>query len=372
MKEKESSNQSNGGFEKVINPMETVIDGNFEDISNLQHDIDDQLKSIFQEFGGDENDVTFKIIIKRVVLGKGELEHCFSCIPSELPVIDRINNEYGAGSYEIWIYKNGRILKRPKLTIAKKIGNSMMVNSSNGNIDQSLQLILQQQNDRFSAIERVLQDKNSTIDPMQMLTASMGMVKEMMSINNPPSSSSPMDMMATMMGGMMQMKELMESFDKTSPVQQNTEDSGDSFIGLAKAFAPAISEITKAALINSNDKQMQPINQTETGNDNKADTNNEDQENFQKAIDFLAAKAKEGKDPSLYAELVIDNYSKEELEKYLEVPNAIDQIAKYYPIIDTYKGWFKELFDNISILFEEDKKEEISKEEKTSETTENK
>ena len=97
------------------------IIGDFDDITDLQNDLDSQLDAIFEEFGGDENDTEYKIHVKRVLTERGEYEHCFSCLPSELPINDKIKNQYGPGRYMIWIYKNAKIYRRRNLIIAKEL-----------------------------------------------------------------------------------------------------------------------------------------------------------------------------------------------------------------------------------------------------------
>ena len=354
-------------LEKVVNPMESVLEGNFEDISDLQNDIDETLSSIFQEFGGDPDDVIFKVSIKRVVVGKGELEHCFSCVASELPVTDRIKNEYGPGTYEVWIYKNGKIFKRPKLNIAKKIddpGKSMMVHPSHSTADQSLQMILQQQNDRFSAIERALQDRNNSVDPMSMLTSSMSVIKDIVSMNSAPPAPpvppvDPMAMMGSMMAAMVQMKEFMSSND-SSPISevlenvkliQEISDGGSggetNLMDLAKSFGPGIMEITN---------KLAGTEQTKSEN-NKAPTEKDslsiEKEKLIRSVDLLVFQAMSDANYENYIDLVIDNFPRAELETYLVLDDPFTEISKLFPNIAPYRGWFTALFNGVKEGYKE-------------------
>ena len=90
-------------------PSFEFTDAQSEDISALESDIDDQIDSITQEFGGDSRDTDYKISIYKIEEKQGKFGYCFSVVPSELPIIDRVREEFGAGKYESRIFKNKRL-----------------------------------------------------------------------------------------------------------------------------------------------------------------------------------------------------------------------------------------------------------------------
>ncbi len=231
-----------------------------------------------------------------------------------------------------------------------------MVNPPHSSIDPSLHLLIQQQNERFASIERALQDRNLTADPMTMMASSVAMVKDIMSVSNHQPSSDPMAMMGGMMGAMLQMKEVMDGF-RDDNQRENIGNGDDSFGGIVKSYAPAISEIIKLATIKNGvtpiPNEQSNVPEASQNGDNEHKTPSEDDGNIIKAVSFLAAQAKQGKNPALYAELVIDNFNREQLEEYLKTPDIVSVLAKYYPVIDTYNGWFNELFEEIALSLKE-------------------
>jgi len=320
------------------------IDGQFKDVSDLQKDIDAQIDAIFQEFGGDDNDSKFKIIVKRAMHGKGDLEHCFSCVPSELPIIDRIKETYGAGSYEIWVYKDGKIFKRPKLNIAKEIKLHERPQINTNDINSVIQSMLQSQQDQMAEFKN--------------------MMFMMMQKNNVPAPD-PTSTMGSMMGVMMQMKDFMGGGDsgkgKMDDILQAVklvreigggDDGGrnfmDGMVDLAKSFGPSIIEMSSNLAKNPAPVSRETIPQNPTGQiESKPQEEDPRMNMFKMQLDMLVQKASINSDPALYADLVVDNIPQDQLIQFINRTDIIEYLISIHPGVGEHRIWFGHLVGEI-------------------------
>ena len=344
---------------------EVLIDVDFEDITDLQNDIDQQLDSIFQEFGGDDNDVEFKIHVKRVIPNKGETEHCFSCLPSELPVIERIKTEYGHGSYQIWIYRNGKIFRRRPVNIAEQL--KPKVASGGNDINKMLSTLLDSQQAQSERYEK-------------LLFASLG--------NNhpPPPPADPIAMMTGMMSAMVQMQQLTAGIEPKNPLGEMLENlavlkeitDGNSgggetnLLDLAKSFGPGLLEVTNKLADKANAPQTNPRTVASPGEDQENEMSIEEMK-FRSQLALLVGKAAANSDPGLYAELILDSVPEEHIKGFLNQSDPIAYLASINPGVKEYDLWFTELINELKrVLFEEDENEnenEIDKDNEILNTT---
>ncbi len=80
---------------------------------------------------------------------------------------------------------------------------------------------------------------------------------------------------------------------------------------------------------------------------------------FAEYLKMFCAKAAAGSDPSLYADLVLDNLDDETLQAILDgTPTPVDFLAQYYPPVIQYKQWFETLIQSINGALDADSNNE--------------
>lgn len=354
---------------------EHVIDAEFEDISDLQNDIDSQLDSIFEEFGCDPNDMSIKCHVKKLVPDRGETEHCFTFRPSELPIIEKIKKRFGHGEYEIWIYKNRKILKRPKLRIAKELTgdgyyDNNRISSYHDRESESLKMMLEKQGEEITRLRSEVLHGSNTSNSIEMMKNTMAMVKDVMTSTVQPALGLP-----ELMSVMLQMKEfngsnddpvsmLMKGMDLAAGMNSlnNSDDNKqDSFLGLASTVIPALIDMGRETQQNS-EKSHQPKVEQE-GNVNQPNTNKQPNNQENKAVEesiiqnnlnnvmyILGTQAAKGGNIELYAEFIIDNVEDADLDLLIKVPNAIDLLNSNYPFVNNNRGWFERLLAEVKAI----------------------
>lgn len=359
------------------NDEETVINAEgWDDISDLQDDLDNQLHSIFSEVGGDERDTEFALKVYRVMEGKGKLEYCFSCVPSELPILDKLRDEYNGGTFEVRVYKDNRIYRRRKVFIAPPPKKPEPASSHySPDMSSILREMAEQQNRQFEQMRNLFSSVMTTQTPA-------------------PTQQQPnmMEMMGAMVGIMTQMKEFVtpaqpqtNSFEQFAKVIEVVKDLGldgsekgpwDGLASLAKEFAgPLIGTVSQMAEMqkmqtpaparrpqNPQAQEMQrlnyqPMSPQEKGGNSTVETpsvnpaqqtapqNETEQMNmvFKMYLNQLCQKAAQDADPALYAELIIDNVPEAHIKQLIDRPDMIQFLSQHNPNVQQFAPWFIEL-----------------------------
>ncbi len=107
------TDETNGDFYSD----ENAVEAEFEDVSGLQGDLDEQLHSIFSEIGGEADDIDYEIRAYRPQKGKGAMGYLFACTPEELPIMDKLRDDYGGGTFQVRVLRNKKIFRRKTVII---------------------------------------------------------------------------------------------------------------------------------------------------------------------------------------------------------------------------------------------------------------
>jgi len=174
--------------------IDDIIDGDYEDVSGLQDDIDGELSQLMADFDGGELD-QLEVRVYRARQGKGQLAYVFGCLPTELPILDKLRDEYGGGDFEVRILKNKKIFSFRRFQVAVEAP----VNKP------------QDSDDKMRGIESRIDEKFSRL--AEILTAQQ---------NQPPVDI--VGMQSSMMQNMLAMKEILGNNTKQpSPISQLKE-----------------------------------------------------------------------------------------------------------------------------------------------------
>jgi hypothetical protein len=317
---------------------ETVIDGDFEDISGLQADLDQELDAIFSEFGGDENVDEYEIKIYRTQQGKGALGYVFSCLPHELPILDKLRDEYGGGDFEVRILKNKKIFRRRKVIVEppRRPPPAQTANSDLLNLVHTINQGFNQLREHLAAIP---QPAPPAVDPIAMQTSLLQSMLAMKELLTPGQPAATTDFTS-------QMKSFVEIQKLLLDSSMGGRDAGaeDVLLGLANNLLPQLAEMGK---------QEQQYKQTQAAVAAKAIPAKKTQPTAQHRpnpmknnIIFLTQMAKNNVDPMVYAQVVLDNTPPDQwvaLAEFIAAPDAIKKITELHPPAGEYPGWFAEL-----------------------------
>lgn len=327
---------------------------NIEELEGLQEDasdFDDYLERVFAEVGDDVRSTEFVLKVYQVLPNQGQLAWLFNCTPSELPILDRLRDDYNGGQFEIRIYKNNRIFRRKTIIVKAPINKTpkpddslakLMVDGFNRIVDK-LQTIPQQQG--MGNMPQII------YDPAKVLEAMAGMMQgfQKMNMQNQPAPADPNSSIELFVKG----AELASKFANNSG-----GGSESSMLDVLRDFlkSPLLETMAEQQRANA---QVRPTPRPRTANPTppqyessvKVETPampTEDQQMYQMKMNYinmLLRKAQQDSSPELYAEYILDNVPEEIVTEHFTGEGVIDEIIKMQPAASQYRHWFTQLRD---------------------------
>ena len=317
---------------------EDFTEADFTDITDLQGDIDAQLETVIGEFAG-ETDLKSKIKIYQ--LKNGKMGWAFDCLPSELPVLDRIRDIYGPGDYVSRIYV-GKSLKR---ALEFSIAAPRRINQQ--------ETIQPKQTGDVSALADVIKE-------------SIGSLKGLIAENNRQTQPNMIEMQTQFINQMVAMKQLFESKnqgnnlqlsdlkDMLSLVEELRGEKTEEPMGamgllnnMVEKVLPALTHNVEKNRAYKGENRVQDQPDTKA---NKQTQNTGDNSKMKMQLIYLCTMAAKDADPYIYGNLIIDQCNEQQLAQIMTLLKSGDwfeQLANFHDGIISHKNWFAELRDCI-------------------------
>ena len=342
-----------------------------EDITALQNDVDDQINSIFSEVGADKNEVNYHFQVWRVLKDQAEMAFLFKGTPAELPIMERLRDEYDGGKFHIQIYRNKKRYKRLQVNVEvpKKVAVAALVKNDLAEVFKEMG---RQQQENFNMLkDTVLQmvGKPSTSAPSQIetMTLMIGLMKSMKDFASPQIPQAPAfdpEKMFDMFLKGMEMGRESGGGGETGLMDIAKELIKSPLLGqLAHAATttqqlPPNMRLAKPAAVALTDNPVkEPVRSTPNPQAPKGDNvNNPVLKHY---LNMLIQKAEKDSDPVLYAEFILDNVPQSMVEENIMREDLIEYLSSIDSRVSSHKEWFMELSDHIiSVLTSPDELEE--------------
>lgn len=308
----------------------------------------DALEGMISEFSGSADAV---VNVYRQGDGKS-LSFLFRTHPGEMTggeIMEQCRDAYGTGDYRVHIRSGPRLVANKPFSVeARKVDENTPTNS--GGLDVTMMLTMMQENN------------NRT---MQMFSETM---KAIAGSNNNQPTFDPVAAQASLMQQLVSLKGLAEPKDESKGAiemfvqgitlardlapKEGETNSSDLLLKGLEMFAPTIAEATKQGLNRQNTdpqkpgfvgEQIAPPNQPLD-----ADAQREHEMGLMKIamqhqLAFLIKQAEGGKDPELYAELLLDQVGVERALSFVGQPDAMQKLVAINPAVQLHHVWFDRL-----------------------------
>lgn len=313
----------------------------------------DALEGMISEFSGSADCV---VNVYRQGDGKS-LSFLFRTHPGEMSggeIMEQCRDHYGTGSYRVHIRSGPRLVANKPFSVeAKKEPEENDRYQRNDNSHEMLAFITAQMNNQqamfantmtaFAEVFKGNQNSAPHFDPIAAQASLMNQLISLKQLSEPKDESkSAIDMFIQ---GISLAKEL-------GPKDGETNTSDLLLKGL-EMFGPTISEATKqAALSRANPQQLPPGNPpghlSEQNTPTNADAQREHEMGLMKIamqhqVAFLIKQAEAGKDPELYAELLLDQVGVERALDFIGQPDAMKKLIELNPAVQLHHVWFDQL-----------------------------
>lgn len=358
-----------------------------EDITLQQADADDQINSIFSEVGADKNETTYYFQVWRILKDKADMAFLFKGTPADLPIMERLRDEYEGGKFHIQIYRNKKRYKR--LTVSVEAPKKAVVSQQIKNdMAEMLRVMGTQQQENFAMLkDTVLQmvGKPSTPQPsqMEMMTGMMMLMKSMKDFVSPPSATpvfDPEKMFDMFLRGIEMGRETGGSSETglmdiakeliKSPLLGELAKAGHTQAPPPLPRAPRIGPQPMPSMGSERPVTLNPVQTRHVGpvppltpSDSERPLSPKPPQSptaaplFEEPVmsndvlkyylDILIQKSGQDSDPVLYAELILDSVPLEIIENIIMRDDLIDYASSFDSRIKAHENWFLELRDHI-------------------------
>ena len=336
---------------------EEFIEGQFEDVSGLQGDLDEQMDAIFADIGGTDDAAEFSIRVYRNQEGRGKLAYLFSCLPSELPLLDRLRDDYSGGDFEVRVLKSNRIFRRRNVCVEPPPKIKTPV------VDPTHQIsgIATVMSEGFVRLgELIVSQNNQRQDPTSMkdMVETMVLMKQLQ-----PEVTAPIN-------PLQQIKDIVAIQQSISGSGNSSETNvNDVLLTLAENVLPKLAEagLAKADEKTVDVKKLENSSVVNPVIDSKTTSAPEKANPMKSHLVFLCFQASMKKDPALYAELVLDNTPDDKLDElvsFIGSDNAVDNLIALHPPVAKHKEWFlklsEEIMKNVQVVEEKPETEALT------------
>lgn len=352
---------------------EHVIEGTATDLTGIQDNIDDELNKICSEIDDDSGDVQFRIKVYRIMKNQGERAWLFDALPSELPILPRLRDEYGGGEFETIIYKKNRIFKRRKMLVEVPKKPVVQLPTNSSDVETVLKYVTNGMTQLADAVKEIKQQPQAQpVDQMAQMRQMIEIMVMMKSFYPEQKTEKNSDSMDVFLKGI--------EFAKDIAI------SGGGDVSTGQMVLEAIKNLGKplAEMMTRNSQQVAqipPKNQARLAQPvmsnpapRPSERNQEDsdvgiianmiQSRLAKELPKLCEKAAANRDPNVYALLIVEEidpaYHKL-VGEFLVDETWYKRLENAEPKIANHKQWFEELryciLCELGIISEEEQEE---------------
>lgn len=314
-----------------------VVDDDEDEIQAL-----DALEGMISEFSGAADAV---VNVYRQGEGKN-LSFLFRTNPDEMTggeIMERCRDHYGTGDYRIHIRKGPRLVANKPFSVeAKQAPDPATVQTPQMGVAEIL-AIMQASNDRmanmFSESMRAMAEAfkgrdSAQVDPVAMQSTIMQSVAALKQMTEKPDTSK--DAVEMLIQGLTLAKDL-------SPRDGET-NSTDVLLKAIEQFGPPLVNAAAAGAAPGapGNGQMGPPQDPQAAADAAREREmGIRQQMIRQQLGFLVQNAAAGKNPELYAELLLDQLGERVVLDFIGKPDAMDQLIAIDGNVAQFRPWFE-------------------------------
>ena len=324
----------------------TEIDGESEDISELDDSQEAELRGILNDLNSDPNAQSVYVKVFKFMDGHDKPFECFKANVSEMDdLTDRMRNEFGSGVFRVNVIRNKKLFKvidLPVLAPMTQIEAKQTSNNAGSDLSGMVREFRETMQQQFTMLKEVMLQSTGRVanptDPIAMMTAMMGAMNQMKTFVQPPQENNSFD-------------HFLQLLEAANTFSGNKGDSNfvDVLRDGIKTLAPVIGEQIQAAKTFQQKPVLQGNPGTTTENvqqpqgDNMQQPGQMSQAYLIGYINKLVNKAKNGGDPALQAANILEDFSDEIIQAHLLGADTIDKLAQVNGEVRNYQHWFQQL-----------------------------
>jgi hypothetical protein len=320
-----------------------------ETTETVNDDVDDYFNSVYAEVGGNQDECNITLKVFRVVPNTGKMNFVFSATPAEMPILERLRDEFNGGTFEVRIYKNNTIYRRrtigvepPPKKAEKSTGNDELIRVMVAGFERMADKLANSNQNNAASMPQIIYDPAKVLEAMGTMMMSFQKMYAPAREHAPQMQANPVEQsMSLIMKGV-------ELAQAVRPEPSSGEGSGMIDVLrdliksplLANAMQPPIHTPRNAQP--HTQPQPQPVKPAVHVNTQPA---GDSEMNIIKKqyINMLLQKAREDASPELYAEYILDNAPEQIIRENFLGEENLQGIVSLVPEVANYMPWFVQL-----------------------------
>lgn len=316
-----------------------------DDIEDIEYETDvgggprTSADSLLDELMLELNDTSDKVslsIYRQTGNGQESMQFVESMPPDKYgytELLNYIRENYGAGDYRLQVRQNGKLKANKLVQIAKRVSQPQQNSGNDSALLHAIQGMQEQIAQQNQVIARMMQQPqgNSKKDFLE----EMMIYKQLFSDNSPKHA-----------GGV---GELLQSVDALKSLGIN--------VGLPspeekeEGFGDMIDKISPILMTAFQHQRQAPVRPNVKPNPQPRDEQMFEKMQLKMGIAQMVAGARNGADPSLFAEFVVNTVDQEKVDKYLTSPNAFQMVCQIDKNAAPYQAYFNDIKEHINGLY---------------------
>lgn len=316
--------------------------------------------SLSEMMSGLQGANTARIHVYRIVKNQPPA-YVFECDPTTFS-LDDLRDKYNGGEFRLFIMKNSRLWRNMRVLVEpKQVFHGADPSPPVSHVADMMALMRDSLTQQTTMIRDMLSSRPPAASPFsgmdvpQVITAIAAAITALRPAPAPVAPPAPDNS-----------EKALDMFMRGLEIAQNLNQGGDTGIGgmLRDVLrSPIVAAAVQSAIPSQQAQQPRPAAlpnpqpPAQVSHAKPAEPVNPPQQDENKVLayylGFLVGKAQSGAEPSLYAELVLDNVPDAQLTPMLARGDGlIDHLIGVQPLVAQHREWFSKLLDEINDLLE--------------------
>lgn len=307
------------------------------------------LEGLLSEFSGSGDAI---VNVYRQIDGANNIAFLFKTTPTEMrggEIMEKLRDSYGSGDYRVHVREGHRIVGNKGFSVeAAAVPETPAAKDNSG--DMMAMMMTQMNNQQALMITAIEAFGNRTPppapDPAAQQLAMVQILATLKEIATPAQPPQADDGVERLIQGITLAQKLGNKEGETN--------TSDLLMEGMRQFAPAIAQATQTGLAHQQAAQgapgapqLAPPGPGGPGAPGQPQTP-EQQAMFEQTLlrtqlKFLVKNAQEGRNPELYAELLLDQVGEEKLLGFIGDENAMEKLIALVPEVETVRPWFERM-----------------------------
>lgn len=299
------------------------------------------LEGLLSEFSGSGDAI---VNVYRQIDGANNIAFLFKTTPTEMrggEIMEKLRDSYGSGDYRVHVREGHRIVGNKGFSVEAAAVAEVAAVKDNSS-DMMAMMMAQMNNQQALMITAIEAFGNrtppATPDPAAQQLAMVQILATLKEIATPATPQNADDGVERLIQGITLAQKLGKGDGETN--------TSDILMEGLRQFAPAIAQATTQGLAAQGvpgapgAPQLAPPPQGEPTPEQAAMFQ---QTLLRTQLKFLVKNAQEGRNPELYAELLLDQVGEEKLLEFIGAPDAMDKLIALVPEVETVRPWFERM-----------------------------